>query len=240
MNTLLKKLIDRLLHPEQPLTRVMVFGAAGGGLGVIAGLVLGELTNKWYVLFVPNMLLGAGAAIASVFVLLGIKTEDVHRCCGVALLAGFFWQPVLAAGKEYLLNAPEREAEAQAAQTAEELDQKLSRLEASPTNNVVLIQSIGALTENLTRETPELRRSPTKVRAQTSVDRAVRVLGQKAENKQPAAMVAVTSVAETAVNSGNQTVALKAAKELARVPVTTNQLFEARKKELMLRVPRFE
>jgi hypothetical protein len=66
------------------------------------------------------------------------------------------------------------------------------------------------------------------------------VLGQKAENKQPAAMVAVTSVAETAVNSGNQTVALKAAKELARVPVTTNQLFEARKRELMLRVPRFE
>ena len=98
MKAFLNLLMALLADPQKPAARVLVFGAAGGALAVMAGIVLDELKQDWYVVLLPYLALGAGAAFAAVFVLLGVKTEDVWRCCGVALLAGFFWRPVFDAG----------------------------------------------------------------------------------------------------------------------------------------------
>ena len=111
MNAFLKWLTALLTAPQKPVARVIVFGATVGALAVMAGMVLGELKQGWYAVIVPYLALGTGAAFATVFDLLVIKTEDVLRCCGVALLAGFFWCPVFDAGKDYFLNQPERAAE---------------------------------------------------------------------------------------------------------------------------------
>lgn len=90
-----------------------------------------------------------------------------------------------------------------------------------------------ALIEDLTRDLDDLRPSPVKVRAQSAINQAVNQLGKQAEQGQPAAQAAVTSVAETALNHGNLTVADKARRELVRVPPTTNTNLEARKKEIL-------
>lgn len=236
MKAFLKWLMALLADPQKPVTRVIVFGAAGGALAVMAGMVLGELKQPWYVVLIPYLALGAGAAFAAVFVLLGIKTEDVWRCCGVALLAGFFWRPVFDAGKEYLLNQPERVAEAEAAEITRTLGHTLASLANAPTNTA-LIKRAGNLAETLTRETAELRRSPVKTRAQFTVTRAMDVLEDHAEKGQPAALGAVVSVAETAATTGNRTVADKARIQLTRIPATTNAQLEARRKEIMTRLP---
>lgn len=225
-----------LFDPEKPASRVIVFGAAGGALAVLASLVGDELKQAWYVVILPYMALGAGAAFASVFVLLGIKTEDVWRCCGVALLAGFFWQPVFAAGKEYLMNQPERAAEAETAKVAEKLEDTLASLRQSPTNTA-LIERAGSLTETLTRETPELRPSAVKVRAQFLTTRAVDVLSDHAEKGQPGALGAVVGVAETAATSGNRAVAEKTRAQIPRLPDSTNKVLQSRKLEIMTRIP---
>ena len=75
--------------------------------------------------------------------------------------------------------------------------------------------------------------SPVKVRAQSAINQAVNQLGKQAEQGQPAAQAAVTSVAETALNHGNLAVADKARRELVRVPPTTNTNLEARKKDIL-------
>jgi hypothetical protein len=231
-----KTFLASLFHVDKPATRVIVFGAVGGALGVLASGVAGELTGRWWLLASPA--LGAGAAFIAVFVLLGIKTEDVLRCCGVALLAGFFWQPVFAAGKDYLANATQREKEAQVAETADELEAVSKQIKASPTNSDALVEKAAALTEDLTRDTADLRPSATKMRAQSAINTAVGQLRQQAVDKgQPAAQAAVTSVAETALNHGNMAVADKARRELARVPVTSNTNLEARKREIMTMRP---
>jgi hypothetical protein len=236
MKAFLKWLLALLANPEKPVARVIGFGAAGGALGVTAGTVLGELTQAWYAALIPYMALGAGAAFAAVFVLLGIKTEDVLRCCGVALLAGFFWRPVFDAGKDYLLNQPERAAEAETAKVTETLDSTLAKLVSGPTNTA-LIEKAGTLAETLTRETAELRRSPANTRAQFAVTRALDVLEDHAKKGHPAALGAVVSVAETAATTGNRTVAEKARLQLATIPATTNTLIETRKREIMTRIP---
>lgn len=121
----MKTFLASLFAVDRPALRVVVFGAVGGALGVRAGGVAGELTARWsWLLAAP--VLGAGAAFVSVFVLLGIKTEDVLRCCGVALLAGFFWPPVFNAGKDYLAHATEREKAAQAAVISIDRDRQIT------------------------------------------------------------------------------------------------------------------
>jgi hypothetical protein len=236
MLTFLKWLIALLADPNKPVARVVIFGAAGGALGVTAGAVLNELTHAWYAVMIPYMALGAGAAFAAVFVLLGIKTEDVLRCCGVALLAGFFWRPVFEAGKDYLMNQDERAAEAETAKVTEKLDTTLASLVTSPTNNV-LIERAGTLAEALTRQAPELRRSPVKTRAQFTATRAVDVLSDRAEKGNHAAMGAVVNVADTAVSAGNRTIAETARMQITRLPPTTNTALENKKREFMIRVP---
>ena len=236
MKTLLKSLAALLVAPEKPATRVICFGAAGGALGVTAGTVLGELTQAWYAVLVPHMALGAGAAFAAVFVLLGIKTEDVLRCCGVALLAGFFWRPVFDAGKDYLLNQPERVAEAETTMVTDKLDTALASLAQTPTN-AALIEKAGTLAETLTRQTADLRRSPAKTRAQFAVTRAVGVLADRAEKGNPAAFGAVVNVAETAATTGNRAVAETARTQIPRLPTTTNATLENKRRELMTRLP---
>jgi hypothetical protein len=231
-----KRLVALLANPERPVARVLGFGAAGGALGVTAGTVLGELAQAWYAVLIPCMALGAGAAFAAVFVLLGIKTEDVLRCCGVALLAGFFWRPVFEAGKDYLLNQPERAAEAETAKATDALDSTLAKLVSAPSDSA-LIEQAGTLTETLTRETAELRRSPAKTRAQITAMRAMNVLGGQAEKGHPTAVGAVVSLAETAVATGNLTAAEKARVQLMRTPDPTNALVNARKREILTRLP---
>jgi len=236
MKAFLNLLMALLADPQKPAARVLVFGAAGGALAVMAGIVLDELKQDWYVVLIPYLALGAGAAFAAVFVLLGVKTEDVWRCCGVALLAGFFWRPVFDAGKEYFLSQPERAAEAETAKVADKLDDTLNSLVQAPTNTV-LIEQAGSLAETLTRETAELRPSRVKSRSQFSVARAMDLLENRAEKGHSAALGAVAGVAEAAATSGNRPVAEKARIQLTRIPVTTNAHFEAQRKEIMTRLP---
>ena len=229
-------LITLLADPKKPGLRVVIFGATGGLLAVMAGCVFNELPQEWYTLLIPYLALGAGAAFAAVFVLLGIDTEDVRRCCGVALLAGFFWRPVFDAGKDYLLNADERTAAAEASKTADKLDSTITSLNASPTNTA-LIEKAGRLTDALTLETAELRRGSVKTRAQATASRAMDLLATHAEKGHPAAVEAVVSVAETAANTGNRQVAEKARTQLPRLPATTNNALETRRKAMIERLP---
>lgn len=238
MKALFNGMCAAVFDADKPATRVILFGAIGGALGVVAGYVMGDLTKPWYVLFLPSILLGAGAAFATVFVLLGIKTEDVLRCCGVALLAGFFWRPVFDAGKDYLLNAPERAAEAEVVQTSKELDTTVSELLQTPANTNLILRA-GVLAETLTAQSTDLRRSTAKVRAQTTVNQAVDLLSKQAAKGQPAAASAVTSVAETAVDQGNRVVAEKAVREIQRMPLPNTNL-ELRKQEILRRAPQFK
>lgn len=224
--------MELLGDPQRPVPRVVLSGAAGGALGVMAGALLGELSGAWYQIIVPSVALGAGAAFAAVFVLLGIKTEDVHRCCGVALLAGFFWQPVFAAGKDYLLNSEERETEKRVVQTTEELDQVTANLRKSPTNAELVAQA-GTLAQNLTRETADLRRGGVKSRTQASIAQSLDVLAISAEKQPPVAAGALLNVAETAIRTGNRTVADKARVQVERVPLTSNTELQARKLKIM-------
>ena len=232
MKTLLKSFFALLHNPQRPVARVLLGGAAGGALGMMAGTMLGEITADWWRIIVPCVALGAGAAFIAVFVLLGIKTEDVHRCCGVALLAGFFWQPVFAAGKDYLSNTGERKAEQRAAKGNEELEEVLTQLVKTP-SNAVLVAQAGVLAQSLTRETADLRRNSLKSRAQGTVAQTIDVLAIKAEQKQPAAANALFNVAETAIRTGNRAVAEKARLQVERVPVTANSELQVRKLEIM-------
>lgn len=232
MKTFLKQFMTLIGHPEKPVTRVVFFGAVGGILAVLSALVLGELKHPWYFILIPYLALGAGAAFVSVFVLLGIKTEDVWRCCGIALLAGFFWQPVFEAGKEYVLNQPERAAEAETARNTQTLEDLLGQLANSPTNTV-LIKQAGNLAATITRETAVVRDSAVKTRAQSTLARTLNQLSVQADQGQPAALVAVAEVAETAATTGNRPVAEKAWTQISRIPVTTNPAFEVKRTNAM-------
>ncbi len=214
------------------MLRVILSGAAGGALGVMAGTMLGEIATDWWRIIGPSVALGAGAAFVAVFVLLGIKTEDVHRCCGVALLAGFFWQPVFAAGKDYLSNTGERAAEQRATKGNEELEQVLAKLVKTPTN-AELVAEAGVLAQSLTRETTDLRRTSVKTRAQFNVAQAIDALAVPAAKQQPAAANALFNVAETAIRNGNHTLAEKARVQVERVPVSASSELQARKLEIM-------
>lgn len=234
----LRKMLGVLGDPEQPVLRVLVSGAVGGALGVIAGSFLGELTNDWWRIIAPSAALGAGAAFAAVFVLLGIKTEDVHRCCGIALLAGFFWQPVFDAGKEYLLNTDARETEKQVVKDNAKLEDTNKQLANSPTN-AQLATEAGLLAQNLTRDSADLRRSSLKSRAQSTVAQTIDVLGATAEKQPPVAANALLNVAETAIRSGNRTVAEKARSQVERVPFSASAYpeLQLRKLEVMKAAP---
>lgn len=227
---------DLLTDPQKPAARVTFFGAIGGALAVAAGCVLGELTQDWYRLILPYLALGAGAAFIAVFVLIGTKTDDVLRCCGVALLAGFFWHPVFEAGKDYLLNQDDRQAAAETTKVTKRLDAVLENLAGSPTN-AAYMERAGMLVETLTHETAELRRSPARTHAQFTLTRAMNMLGDQAERGNPVAAAAVISVAETAVASGNRAVIDKARLPLARTPDPTNALLNARRREIIIRLP---
>ena len=216
---LLRKLLATLRDPASPVLRVLLGGGAGGALGVMAGTMLGEITTDWWRIIVPCVALGAGAAFIAVFVLLGIKTEDVHRCCGVALMAGFFWQPVFAAGKDYLINKDQREAEVQVAKKDGELKTVLGDLRQSPTNAELVAQA-GALADSLTRETADLRRGSLKSQTQSTVVRTIDALAAvTANHQQPGAAAALLTVAETAYLTGNRTVADKARAQVERLTV---------------------
>jgi hypothetical protein len=232
MKTFLKQFIARVEDPQKPVVRVVVFGAAGGALAVLSALALGELTESWKFLLFPYIALGSGAAFVSVFVLLGIKTEDVWRCCGVALLAGFFWRPVFDAGKEYLLSQPERAAKADAAENTRKLEDVNMKLDSSPTN-IALLKQAGDLAEIITRDTAAIRPSAVRSRAQSTVTRTLDLLGDQAGKGQSSALVAVADVAETAATTGNHAVADKAWTKIALIPATTNALFEAKRTNVM-------
>jgi hypothetical protein len=240
MKAFLKWFMALLADPHKPVVRVIVFGAVGGVLAVMAGMVQGELKPDWYLalLLFPCLALGAGAAFAAVFVLLGIKTEDVWRCCGVALLAGFFWRPVFEAGKDYLLNADDRAAAAESAKVTKTLETTLGTLATSTNSstNTFLIEQAGTLAETLTSETGELRRGSLKTRAQFAIIRAMDVLADHADKGRPAAVAAAAKVVETAATTGTRSVADKAWVHLTRVPVVTNAQFEAKKQEIRSRL----
>ena len=63
------------------------------------------------------------------------------------------------------------------------------------------------------------------------------LLEDHAEKGHSAALGAVAGVAEAAATSGNRPVAEKARIQLTRIPVTTNAPFEAKRKEIMTRLP---
>jgi len=239
MKSNLNRVASLLTDPQRPVMRVTLFGAAGGFLAVLSGMVLGELKDSWLFVLLPYIALGAGAAFIAVFVLLGIKTEDVWRCCGIALLAGFFWQPVFVAAKEYLLSQPERVAEAETASSTRKLNGLLTELEKSPTNTA-LIRQTGRVAESLTAETANLRDSSVKTRAELSVSRTLDVLTDQADQGHGVAMEAVADVAETAVAVRSRPVSQKAVTQLRRIPRTVNPTFEAKRTNVITSLKRLE
>ena len=75
-------------------------GAVGGLLGWGFALWLdmpGHIGERWDLLL--SVALGAGASVIFVFVIANTDRTDGPRLIGLALLAGFFWEPVWEAGR---------------------------------------------------------------------------------------------------------------------------------------------
>jgi hypothetical protein len=104
----------------QQLRNVAAFGAAGGLLGWLFGLWIGDAPriHTWVDPCI-SVALGAGAGAVFVFLIANTDRADRARLFTLALLAGFFWQPVWEGGRG-LINHHIQEARVQEATTATE------------------------------------------------------------------------------------------------------------------------
>jgi hypothetical protein len=89
---------------------VAAFGSAGGFLGWLASLLVQpEAERVWYLPWL-SLLLGAGAALVFVFVIANTDRADRQRLWTLALLAGFFWEPVWEGARAFVIREIEEEA----------------------------------------------------------------------------------------------------------------------------------
>src|SRR5262245_46158367 len=121
--------LDWLGKPQFSAPRVLLCGMVGGLLAFLHDVVDGGLDTPWLLALAQNLLMGAGAAFASIYVLLGTNTAELLRTCGIALLAGYAWDPVFEAGKEYVLAEPERQIESKATSETAALVERATKLE---------------------------------------------------------------------------------------------------------------
>jgi hypothetical protein len=92
------------------MVMVAAFGSAGGILGWLASLLVQpEAERVWY-LPLLSLLLGAGAALVFVFVIANTDRADRQRLSTLALLAGFFWEPVWEGARAFVIREIEEEA----------------------------------------------------------------------------------------------------------------------------------
>ena len=100
---------------------VALFGAIGGLLGCIFGFYTksGSLSYGWLE-FPIWIVLGSGASIIFVFVIANADREDQKRLLAVALLSGFFWQPVWEGSRSLVDNRLKDYRQVEAKQAVEE------------------------------------------------------------------------------------------------------------------------
>lgn len=108
---------------DRPLLLVPALGAAGGFLAwMMAARADGPV---WSDLFVM-VLMGAGAALIFLFVIMNTDRSDVARLVALSLLAGFSWETVWDAGGAIV----ERHAEQARVAEIETTTREIARLEA--------------------------------------------------------------------------------------------------------------
>jgi hypothetical protein len=89
---------------------VAAFGSAGGFLGWLASLLVQPTAERVWYLPLLSLLLGAGAALVFVFVIANTDRADRQRLWTLALLAGFFWEPVWEGARAFVIREIEEEA----------------------------------------------------------------------------------------------------------------------------------
>jgi hypothetical protein len=88
---------------------VAAFGSAGGFLGWLASLLVQPTAERVWYLPLISLVLGAGAALVFVFVLANTDRADRQRLWSLALLAGFFWEPVWQGARAFVVREIEEE-----------------------------------------------------------------------------------------------------------------------------------
>lgn len=88
------------MKTDRELLHVLFAGTLGGALSWAFGVYLGLATRvSWFVAIPLSAALGAGAAVVFVFLIANTDRTDRPRLLALALLAGFFWQPVWEGGR---------------------------------------------------------------------------------------------------------------------------------------------
>ncbi|MBX3744078.1 MAG: hypothetical protein KF833_02105 [Verrucomicrobiae bacterium] len=230
MQSPLKWLHELLSDPGRPFWRVLLFGAAGGALGLISAALSNTVQVAWFPvepswisLLGAHCALGAGAALVAVFVLTGIDAKDVLRCCGVALLAGYLWDPVFRLGSSYIRLKEEQNETLAADISRSEMQMRLviRQLEASPTDPA-LIGEGGDLAARLTRQAAEVRSRAVRAAAELSVNRYVHLLKSTPGTNNIAAIRALDRLDREASAVGHVSISAVAREAIEMIPVTTN------------------
>lgn len=121
------------------ITFVAVSGAAGGTLGFIFSQYIGH--EPRFGIYLDAALwtaMGAGAALIFIFLMANTDRTDNARLISLALVAGFFWQPVLEGSKALIERNSEVRTEAQT----------VSRLESARS----AIDSLGEISDSASNE----------------------------------------------------------------------------------------
>lgn len=168
---------------QHALARVIIPGAIGGFLGWLFG-VMGQAEPKVNPVadaFI-GVLLGAGASYIFVYLIANANRDDTARLIGLALLSGFFWEPVWSMSSDLIDREQEKSQTRQAEESfetaslllekaKEETDEstktelldsveknvavgtaKLARI-SSPENRAILAPALGKLTTDLKANT---------------------------------------------------------------------------------------
>lgn len=107
---------ERMFQEWKQMGMVALFGAAGAVLAVLASLLLNPMAEPVGYVLLLSTALGAGAGLVFVFAIANTDRTDRPRMLTLALVAGFFWEPVWEGARALVVSQLEEEKAAKAEQ----------------------------------------------------------------------------------------------------------------------------
>jgi hypothetical protein len=192
---------------------VLAAGAAGGFVSWVYSETVGtKLALPAAAAIGACFVLGAAAALISVYVVANSDVNNTPRLIAFAVICGIFWKPVLDSSVTYVNQKRD------ASKSEERSDAALRSLKNTPqTAQPAAVAAATEATTDLLRTSNRLKDPELEAKARTSAKELIEAISAKDNTNPTVAVAALTEVREAAVATGNDGLATLASTEIRKL-----------------------
>jgi hypothetical protein len=197
----------------QHMKYVLGAGAAGGFVSWIYSMIVGpRLPLPMFAAIAACFILGATAALVSVYVVANSDVNNGPRLIAFAVICGIFWKPVLDSSISYVNQKRD------VANSQERSDVTLAKLQVTPAaSRPAAVAEATDATTDLLKTSDRLKDPELEEKARVKTGELINVISSKGASDPAVAVTALTEIREAASNTGNPQLAAVADNAINRL-----------------------